>query len=285
MSSPGQPGPEQPGTEQPQPEQPHPRRRAVIVGIIALAVAVVVAVAVTITVVQPGSSPTAGSATPGASASQTPRPTPSRTPTPAPTAPPSPAQTSTAPSPADPAAPQVPAGPAMDPSDPSTWIIRFDGVGPVSLGVPMNDQRQVLPDFTDITDPSCTEYYLDLEAPSGFSVLMLGGAQQPKTTVGVTFGNGGGTGPETQETTPRTAEGIGIDSTLDDLLATYPGIEKTGMYQFEEYPYYGLTDGQGAWIVFGIIQGKVANIQIATEAELPPENVSVKTIPSERCPA
>ena len=269
------------------PVQPRPRRRAVIVGIIALAVAVVVAIVVVVTVVQPGSTPTAGSATPGASASQTPRPTPSRTSTPASTASPSPTPTPapTAPAPTDPAAPQAPAGPAMDPSDPSTWIIRFDGVGPVSLGVPMNDQRQVLPDFTDINDPSCTEYYLDLEAPSGFSVLMLGGPQQPRSTVGVTFGNGGGTGPETRETTPRTAEGIGIDSTLDELLATYPGIEKTGMYQSDDYPYYGLTDGQGAWIVFGIIKGKVADIQIATEAVLPPENVSVKTIPSERCPA
>jgi hypothetical protein len=164
-------------------------------------------------------------------------------------------------------------------------VIRFDGVGPVSLGVPMDDQRQVLPDFTDITDPSCTEYYLDLAARSGFSVLMLDGAQQPRTTAGVTFGNGGGTGPETSATTPRTPEGIGIDSTLDELLATYPGIEKTGMYQSEDYPYYGITDGQGAWIVFAIIQGKVSTIQIATEAMLPPENGSVKTIPSERCPA
>ncbi|MCS5723948.1 hypothetical protein N1028_19280 [Herbiconiux sp. CPCC 203407] len=160
----------------------------------------------------------------------------------------------------------------------------FDGVGPVQLGSPLEDQRQLLPVFEDITDPLCVAGYLDLRAPSGFALRFVSGPDQP-VTAAITFGNGGSRSADDRATTPTTAEGIGIGSTKDELLTAYPDIELTGTYQSDDYPYYGITDGTGGWIIFALIDDEVSRIQIAHEDVLPIENVSVKTMPSERCPA
>lgn len=185
----------------------------------------------------------------------------------------------------DPPRPTPPPAPDVDPEDPSTWTIRFDGVGPVQLGSSFDEQRQVLSTFEDFTDALCTAGNLDLQAPSGFRFRFVGGPDEPMATAAITFGNGGSPLADDRATTPKTAAGIGIDSTKDELLAAYPDIELTGMYQSEIYPYYGITDGNGGWIVFALIDDEVSTIQIANESVLPNENRSVKTMPSERCPA
>ncbi|GAA0997329.1 hypothetical protein [Subtercola frigoramans] len=201
-------------------------------------------------------------------------PTTSETPTPA-SATPSPIFTPTSTS----------STPIVDAADPSTWIIGFDGVGPVKLGSTLEKQRRTLPAFTDITDPLCVGGYLELQALTGFGLLFVSGVDQPTSTAAITFATGGTRVTDNRSTTPKTTAGIGIDSTKEELLAAYPGIEKTGTYQSDDYPFYGLTDGKGGWIVFGLLDDKVIRIQVANEAVMPIENGSVKTMPSERCPA
>ncbi|WP_382304462.1 hypothetical protein [Herbiconiux sp. UC225_62] len=250
------------------------RRLATILGTVALISGVATATVVIVVAGLPGfTTPPPVASTPTTSATATPTPTP----TPAPSSTPSPTPTATS--------EPTPTTPAIDPTDPSTWIIGFGGVGPVTLGASLEDQRQQLSGFGDITAPDCVGRYLDLAAPSGFSFLFVGGQEQPTQTAAITFGNGGSPLADDRGRTPKTPEGIGIDSTKDELLAAYPDIELTGMYQSDAYPYYGLTDGNGGWIVFGIINDEVSTIQIANEADVPIENRSVKTIPSERCPA
>lgn len=179
----------------------------------------------------------------------------------------------------------TPPTPAPDPTDTTAWIIGFDGVGPVKLGPSFEQQLRELPAFSDITDPLCVGGYLDLQAPNGFSLLFVSGQDEPAVTAAITFSDALTTPAADRPASPRTAAGIGINSTKEELLAVYPGIEQTGRYQSDDYPYYGLTDGNGGWIVFGIVDDKVGSIQIANEASLPIENRSVRTLPSERCPA
>jgi hypothetical protein len=179
-----------------------------------------------------------------------------------------------------------PASPSADPNDPATWLIDFDGVGPAVLGRSFEEQRQTLPGFDDTTDSLCVDSHLRLQAPSGLPLLFVGSAEQADRTAAVELSSTGSTAPDLRQASPKTAAGIGLGSSDEELLAAYPGIEKTGGYvDPEEFPYYGLTDGNGGWIVFGIIDHVVDRIQIAHEADLPIENRSVKTLPGERCPA
>jgi hypothetical protein len=252
-----------------------PRRLAAVLGSVALVIAAAATAVVIIVAGLPNSAPPPVAVTPTNSAA--PRPTPTATPTPDPSSTPTPTATATTPT--------APPPTAADAAEPSTWIIGFDGVGPVTLGSSFEEQQQKLSAFDDITDPSCVAGYLDLEAPSGFTVRFVSAPDSSAVTAAITFGNGGSSLADDRATTPRTPEGIGIDSTKDELFAAYPGIEQTGMYQSEDYPYYGITDGTGGWIVFALIDDEVSTIQIADDAVLPIENVSVKTIPAERCPA
>ncbi|WP_291046397.1 hypothetical protein [Herbiconiux sp.] len=249
-----------------------PRHWATILGSIALLTGVAATATAIIVTGLPNSVPAPPVANTPTSTATTSPPPPTSTPTPAPATTPPPTPT------------LPPAPPQVDATDPSTWIIGFDGVGPVELGSSLEEQRQLLPAFDDITDPLCVTGYLDLQAPSGFALRFVSAPDGP-VTAAITFGNGGAEGADDRAITPTTAEGIGIGSTEDELLTAYPDIELTGTYQSDDFPYYGITDGTGGWIVFALIDDRVSRIQIAHENTLPIENVSVKTMPSERCPA
>jgi len=204
-----------------------------------------------------------------------PSPTPTVTPTPTPT--PTPTSTPT------------PAVPVQDPADPSTWVIGFDGAGPLRLGPPLATQTAELPDFVDKTDPLCTGSYAWLTSPNGSRVGLVAGSDGSDRTAAIILGSDGY--PDLP-TSPTTAAGIGVGSTLEQLQAAYPDIQLTGSYAETVY-YYGITDGAGGWIVFSVLRNypddrlndKVTAVQIANESELPAENGSVKTMPHERCPA
>lgn len=197
--------------------------------------------------------------------------TPTPTPTPTPTETPTPTSTPTT------------VAPVEDPADPSTWTIRFDGVGPVSLGTPVQDQHPAIPAFSDTTDPICVPQLAVLVSPDNLRFTFVGAADGSGRTAAIEFGNYGN-GSDDRATTPKTAEGIGISSTADELLGAYPNIQKTGTYG-DIVTFYGLTDDQGGWIVFSVMNGAVTDIQLGNEADLPIGQGTVKAIPSERCPA
>lgn len=186
----------------------------------------------------------------------TPTPTPTRTPTPTPT-----------PS-------SVPAAPAEDPNDPSTWVIDFNGIGPVDLGSSIATVASGLPDWTDSTYAICRPRQVDLVAADHLGLTSLSPSASPdrisELLLSYNFAIYGDSAPAT----PRTAAGIGIGATLEELMAAYPGITKTGEYA-DVASYYGLTNGQGTWIVFDVLHDRVDNIQVGPHS----------TIPSELCPA
>ena len=77
--------------------------------------------------------------------------TPAAAPSPTPTVTPTPTATPTP-------TPLTPTASTEDPADPSTWIIRFDGVGPLSLNQPLTALQSRLPSsFTDETESLCYE--------------------------------------------------------------------------------------------------------------------------------
>lgn len=199
-------------------------------------------------------------------ATPTPTPTPTLTPTPTPTV----------------------AAPVQDPADPSTWVIGFQGVGPISLGAPLDEQESALPSFSDDTDPLCTAAYRWLNGATGVRIVLVKATDGTDATAAIVIGNS--QFPD-RPTSPSTAGGIGIGSTVQELQGAYPALQETGTYS-DSMTYYGITDGHGAWIVFAVahvpdeqLNGKVTAIQIANESVMPAENGSVKTMPSERCPA
>lgn len=173
--------------------------------------------------------------------------------------------------------------PVQDPADPSTWLIRFDGVGPVSLGTPFREQHDALPAFADDTDPICVDYQSVLRSPRGLWFYFIGAADQSGRTATIELGNLGSPGADNSDS-PRTPEGIGIGSTVGELLAAYPGIERTGGYS-DTVDYYGLTDDRGGWIVFAVMGDAVWDIQVGNEAVLPSGMNTVRSIPPEHCPA
>jgi hypothetical protein len=192
---------------------------------------------------------------PAVTASSTPTPTP--TPTPPPTT-----------------APATPAPPIDDPSDPASWIIDFDGVGPVKLGSSLTDNKQ-LPAFTDVTDPVCVNGQLNLTAQEGWDLSLYAGATSHDTAETIALSYNFVRDGDRELHTPKTSEGIGIGATLLQLQASYPAIAQTGDYGDGLMTYYGVTNDSGTWIVFAVLHDTVTAIQVGPD----------KTMPSEHCPA
>lgn len=199
----------------------------------------------------PGSVPT----TPGAlvashapSPAQTPSPTMSATPTP-------PVPTS------------VPT-PTIDPADVSSWTIDFDGVGPARLGVQLAVDRASLTQLTDESQPTCPIGVFSSDAAP--TIILVPDASSTVTAIEVS-GLLWGHVSQDFHRTPRTHAGIGADSTLADVLAAYPGIQKTGRYSFIDY--YGISNGEGRWIVFAVDAdtGAVWGIQTGSTPGMPKE--------------
>lgn len=187
------------------------RRRAFAVVTATAAVAVVVSISAAVWL-----APLPQQATP-------PTPTISATPTPTRTATPTP----------DPmATPPVSASPAG-------WVLRPDGLGPVELGMPL---EQAAAEVGGMTLACAGAYY-------GFdSSLWIAGWQTDVVNSVEWYARDGGT------VGPRTAEGIGIGSTIDEVRAAYPdGVDvnrqrpniQAGKLFFQLNTDSGLVDGVG----------------------------------------
>lgn len=186
-----------------------------------------------------------------------PVPTPASTtagPTATPTATPAPSPSPT---------PSLPAtGSPYVPDDPTTWIIDFDGVGPVKIGDTIDEVTASIPVQGESCRPGVAQFF-------GSSITAVGGDTDDPT---------GGTaavlmaivGQSMDATTgyPSTAAGITIGSTIAELQAAYPDLES---YQTSTDSPYRITDGTH-WIHFtGFGTDVVKSITVSTLDQTPKE--------------
>ena len=161
--------------------------------------------------------------------------TPTATPTPtaaAPTA--EPAPTAAAPAPA----------PALNLDDPRSWIISFTAVGPLDLGVSLNDQIPSMTAFTANAQDACP-WVMSFERPGTPSIWIPDYTDTGDIKQIVV--QGWGSAANVAGTSPQTAGGIGIGATVDELRAAHPETaEVAGKYA----PHYSLSDGAGHWTNF-----------------------------------
>lgn len=175
--------------------------------------------------------------------------------------PPTPDFVAVTPHPAASAPPTVEAAAsAGDPAQASTWTIGFDGVGPLVLGSPSSGRHAALAAFEP--EPAVDGCGLDfVSTPSGLRIGTAESAADGVTSIVLNVAV-----LAQAEAGPRTAKGIGLGSTIDDLVVAYPDARKTsGMG--EGLITYAVTDGSSRSIVFGAWRTDPAIVTIQVGAD------------------
>lgn len=161
-------------------------------------------------------------------------------------------------------------GAVADPAQPSTWIIGFDAVGPLVLGTPSAEQHGVLAAFEpEVAGDGCGLDFVS--TPTGLRVGTGESAADGVTSIVLNAEV-----PAEAGAGPRTANGIGIGSTIDDLVTAYPDARKTSDMG-EGLITYAVTDASGRSIVFGAwrTDPAIATIQVGTGDRITAEGCGI----------
>lgn len=177
----------------------------------------------------------------GTAAGQT-KDSPSAAPTPAAASP------STTPVPEPAAEPAV----ALDPAQPPTWRIDFGSIGPVAIGETRDEALASLAAFPQGPLQDCPAPVSTIDLGDGAAIWLT----DDTLTQIVLMGDAliGGAAPDSVSAGPVTAEGIGVGSTTEELLAAYPDAQ-TG--QSNNSTVYSLGNASGEWINFQAMDGVV----------------------------
>lgn len=133
-----------------------------------------------------------------------------------------PAPTSSMPAPsATPTSTPSPSAPDIDTQDPSTWLVTQAGIGPLEWGGPFDAALALMPADSVNDTENCvwTSFWSPADASYQFVIARASDDAPDGPVVTIAAISSPGT---TQVTGPRTAEGVGIGSSLDDLTAAYP---------------------------------------------------------------
>lgn len=156
-----------------------------------------------------------------------------------------PQPTSTTAAPSDPPT-ATPTPTVAESPDASDWIIEFGRVGPIALGGSLDEVAPSMSEFTDATQEACP-WVVSYEAP-GFPAIWLPDGQSTGFVQQIVVQAWADPEAVTADVL-RTAEDIGIRSTLAELRAAYPQlIELQGPHNTT---IFGITDGEDQWVTFG----------------------------------
>lgn len=126
-------------------------------------------------------------------------------------------------SPAATRTPEVTPSGSADPDDPSTWLVMDDGMGPITLGTPFAEALALMPEGTTNDTENCA-WSGWWSAPDGDYQVFI-----------ARDGDGAEDGPvflvetaawsnPSKDLGPRTVDGVGIGSTVDEVRAAYPDV-------------------------------------------------------------
>lgn len=167
-----------------------------------------------------------------------------------------------------PVTPSATPTPSAEPADPGTWVISFDGVGPIAIGGSLQKFRDDQSALDDVTTDSCRVAMFDLSAGPA---IWVAPAADDDSISGMTYGAALLGAQQPSGSVPATTEGIGLGDTLADLETAYPDLEEqpndSGTWPVD----YSITDGQGSWIVFGVKDDVVDAITVGDEPTTPLE--------------
>lgn len=151
---------------------------------------------------------------------------------------------------------------------PQSWLIDFTSVGPLTVGDEVDSVPASMTAFTSTVYDGCP------------SVTAFARAGSPTVVIPDRLGTGiveqivlqGGADPSAIAAgSPRTAEGIGIGSTLEEMVVAYPAIT----FQDDHYtPHYALPDGAGNWINFSLVDDVVRVVVVRASPDVAKEYCS-----------
>ncbi|MCM3658683.1 hypothetical protein M3147_15610 [Agromyces mediolanus] len=195
----------------------------------------------------------------GCASEPEPTPSPPATSSPTPTASPTPAP--------------VPSAAAPDVADLTTWTISGAGFGPVVRGAAYPEVATPLTAF-DLApvDAACPRLFtLALAADDGPSVAaLLLIVSETGDRVEDVWVSGSPDASGTLPLAPRTAEGIGLGSRIDELTAAYPELQQIAQLSAEGFG-YAVGDAERGWIDFIVVEDVVTSVGSSAEPRAPKE--------------
>ncbi|TFC84880.1 hypothetical protein [Cryobacterium sp. TMT4-31] len=159
-----------------------------------------------------------------------------------------------------PSATPAPAEPNLD--DPSSWLIDYTAIGPLTLHGQLADQAASTTAFTTTVQDGCP--WVTALDKADFPSIWLPDPAGTGVTDQIVL-QAWGSEATVAANSPQTSAGIGIGATLDQVTAAYPDIEQNdGTYA----PYYSLPDGSGHWINFALSSAGLVDTIVVRDTAL-----------------
>ncbi|MGV8882441.1 MAG: hypothetical protein ACOH19_09815 [Rhodoglobus sp.] len=162
------------------------------------------------------------------------------------------------PAPSEPTDIPTPTSVAPEEDDPAAWVVGYEGVGPVHWGESVDEARGLLTDFTETPIEECPALAVFESQTLPNVWLVLGDDGLTADQVVITADSA-----DAISESPLTAEGIGVGSSVDDVIAAYPDAEVGEVAVADTR--YSVTDGTG-WINIVVRDGVVHEIVVRDEA-------------------